>query len=538
MDELSWNGLVTRESRIDRAIVGALRGRDLSGFEIWRWLGEETGTAGLFTETNLYPTLYRLEAEGLLQSNWREGDRIRRTYRLTARALELAEEHDWPAIAFRGDPTAAGAADRADRRPASPDPEAGVWVMPPRNVASTPPPQPQAPGADRDDRNRSAAAAESGQAQGEADRPDRAALAAYAADLGANLDLPQIEVDRVRQEIADHLHDSAHALEQRGHDPEGAATEAMYRLGTPQDQAARIERAQQTPERLKRGIRRGAIELVAEMVLWLVLSSAALVLAPGVADIVIGLGRLAGAHLVVLRSAEWATNQVAAMLCVGAFAAGRMSLGRLTRASRHSDAALRRRWALAGGAAVLAFVLLLPGFEDALTVATLLLVPIAFVAGTYRPQHQNEGAYSIRGVVATVLIVAAVTLLPFGRLFAYDPNGTPDAPFAPGTSPVELTLFPLADGTFSYTTEGTIREVEVWPAATDGAFIIVDRSVTGPTLAAVRVVDFTKLPPYRQWWIVAVAVGPDRQRTALGVVIQTGASPRSSTALGWLISKL
>ena len=49
MDELGWDGRVTFESGIDDAIVGALRGQDLSGFEIWRWLGAEHGAPGKLT---------------------------------------------------------------------------------------------------------------------------------------------------------------------------------------------------------------------------------------------------------------------------------------------------------------------------------------------------------------------------------------------------------------------------------------------------------------------------------------------------------
>lgn len=132
MDELTWtSGLVTVESRTDRAIVGALRGRDLSGFEIWRWLGSDGGTFGLLTEPALYPTLYRLEAERLLQSDWHEGERTRRTYRLTATALKRAEDNGWPAIPFRGSSSPHGEAAHP-ARPASPDPEAGSWFVPPK----------------------------------------------------------------------------------------------------------------------------------------------------------------------------------------------------------------------------------------------------------------------------------------------------------------------------------------------------------------------------------------------------------------------
>jgi hypothetical protein len=57
MDEAGLNGPATGRALIDRAIVGALRGQNLSGFEIWGWLGSEADGPGRLTETNLYPTL-------------------------------------------------------------------------------------------------------------------------------------------------------------------------------------------------------------------------------------------------------------------------------------------------------------------------------------------------------------------------------------------------------------------------------------------------------------------------------------------------
>jgi hypothetical protein len=61
----------------------------------------------------------------------------------------------------------------------------------------------------------------------------------------------------------------------------------------------------------------------------------------------------------------------------------------------------------------------------------------------------------------------------------------------------------------------------------------------GPPVAGkVSGVDMAQLPPGRQWWVAAVVVGPDGQRTTQGVVIQTGASPKMSNALAWLIGHL
>ncbi len=538
MDELTWNSLVTVESRVDRTIVGALRGRDLSGFEIWRWLGAEQGTAGVLTETALYPTLYRLEAERLLQSDWHEGDRTRRTYRLTANALQKADENGWPALPFRATPTV-HAAPVQNARMASPDPEAGAWFVPPRSDPAqlaepawwSRLPAPTSDGG-RDGRR--------GAVTGSGADSRFAAVARYANDLGSALDLPRIDAGRVRQEIADHLTDSASMLRQGGTDEGQAATEAIDRLGDFRDLAARIGRAQQTKDRRDRAIRRGLLEFVGEIVLWLAVTAVPFAFGPGLADAVTALGQAVGLHLVVLGSAEWATNQMAALLCVGAFAAGRLSLGHAARISHHSDASIRKRWGVVGALAVLVIALLLPGCPDGLVVATLLAAPLAFVAGTLRPKHQNESAYTWRALATVAVFVAMVTLMPAARLFAYDPNGTPGAPLSQGVGPDRLTVFQFRDGTFGYELPGstTFADVEVWPASPEGLFIVPDRSAGGPTLSAVAGVDMAKLPPRPQWWIAAVVVGPDGHRTAAAVAIQTGNSPGLSNALSWLISRL
>jgi hypothetical protein len=582
MNQSGRDGPIVADAGTDRAIVDALRGQDLSGFEIWRWLGSAQRIPSRITEAHLYPTLYRLEAEGLLQSDWHAGERTRRTYRPTARALEGGDKPDWPPAGSRVNQGQFRATDRTARRLASPYPEAGSWSMP-RDTASTAlpvaptgaapvaplaagatasPPAPRAtppavPRADRPDERRPPAPTEPDPTSGESGRPGWAALAAYADDLGARLDLPRTERDRVRQEIADHLADSAQALEQHGYGSEVAASEAISRLGSPRDEATLIEQAEQSSGRLNRAIRRALFLLVAEMVLWLILSIVVLVVAPDVTGMVVSIGRLVGLHLAVLESAEWGTNQVAIMACLGAFAAGRLSMGMLARISRHGDAALRRPWAVGGAAGVLTLVLFLPGYQDGLTVATLLVAPVAFVAGTLRPRHANESAYSRRGAAAGILLVAIVTLLPCGRMFAFDPNATPGTPLAQGGGSVELTVFKTDSESCEYgvppSTGSGVVTVELWPASTDGPFIVVDRSATAATISVkpniansdttvapsgAQSVDFGKLPPYRQWWVVAVNTAPNGQRTALDVVVQTGAPPMFSNALSWLVSKL
>jgi len=514
MDESGPNGLVTVQSRVNRAIAGALRDRDLSGYEIWKWLGAEKGAYGLLAEADLYPTLYRLEAERFLRGDWHEGERTRRTYRSTSTALERAGENGRPALADR--------ANRRSDRPTSPDPESGSWFM-------SPDAEPAAPSAAKQ------------RSQDDGGDPERAAIGRFTDDLGAALDLPRVERMRVRHEIADHLADSVSALVLSGLEAGEATTEAIDHLGGARDLATRIERAVQTPDRRHRAVGRAAIELVGEIVLWLALSLAVLTVTPGIADLVTALGRLAGLHLIVLRTAEWATNQVAIMLSVGAFAAGRLSIGHLARIGRHRDATLRKPWALGGAAAVLVVALLLPGYQDPLVVATLLAAPVAFVAGTFRPQHVNESSYNLGGIAAAVMVVAAITFVPAGRTFAFDPNGTPGTPLAAGVAPGELTVNQLSDGTFAYALGSAGAEtytVELWPASREGPFIVVDGSVSGPAVVVKGSVDLAKLPPNEQWWVVAVATGSKGERTALAVVIQTGVSTDPGNALGWLLERL
>ena len=118
-------------------------------------------------------------------------------------------------------------------------------------------------------------------------------------------------------------------------------------------------------------------------------------------------------------------------------------------------------------------------------------------------------------------------------------------------------MFETDSGSYEYgvpPSSGTgVVTVELWPASTEGPFIVVDPSATAAAIsvkpgipnsdttvapAGAQEVDLTKLPPYRQWWVVAVDTAPNGQRTALDVVVQTGASPTLSNALGWLVSKL
>jgi hypothetical protein len=138
--------------------------------------------------------------------------------------------------------------------------------------------------------------------------------------------------------------------------------------------------------------------------------------------------------------------------------------------------------------------------------------------------------------------VAIVSLLPGVRMFAYDPNGTPGAPLAAGRDSIELLVTQPTEGSYNYevpapTTAGIVS-VELWPATTSGPFIVVDPSATRPTLKDAQGVNFANLPQVKQWWVIAVATAQNGERTVLAMAIQTGATPRPSSVLGWLLSHL
>ena len=539
MAVLNPNGSATSGSRVDSAILAMLRGQDLAGFEIWRRLGSELHTAGLLAEPDLYPTLYRLEASGQLRSDWQEGERTRLKYRLTAVGTEIAEKGGGPPVATETVPGRSTMVD-STRSNAS-DPEADLE----RPAAS--------PDDDPNDHE-----------------PNSLAITRYSDELGAALDLPLQHANRVGGEIADHLADSVRALQATGLDASVATTQAIGNLGSVAGLADRIERAQQTRARLRRGIRAAIHSLVDEVILAFVLSVLVImVLAPTAADFVVGLAKVLGGHVTVLRPGPWAINQLALVLCVGAFSAGRISMGHLARISRHRDATLRARWAVSGAAALLLLALLFPGFEDALTVATMLAIPVCFVAGTFRPSQKGRRSYSIRGVVAATLVVLVVMLLPGVRTFAYDPTSIPGTTVAPSEASVQLIWAQVQDGTIGYQVPpysgSGVVTVELWPATTGGPFILIDKSATAPAISVApgiagadasssptdtasgsttaapgvgQTVDFTKLPAHDQWWTVLVVTSPDGTRTARDVEIQTGLDSFPTSALNWILSKI
>ena len=66
-------------------VLALLEERERHGYEIGKLIDERSDGTITFHVTSLYPTLYRLEAKGMIDGRWVEkaGQRRRRYYRLT-----------------------------------------------------------------------------------------------------------------------------------------------------------------------------------------------------------------------------------------------------------------------------------------------------------------------------------------------------------------------------------------------------------------------------------------------------------------------
>ena len=72
------------------------------GYEIIKVVNQRTNGAFEWKEGTLYPCLHRLEADGLIQSEWQtaENGRKRKYYALTRKGLSLLEEKSTEWVSF------------------------------------------------------------------------------------------------------------------------------------------------------------------------------------------------------------------------------------------------------------------------------------------------------------------------------------------------------------------------------------------------------------------------------------------------------
>jgi DNA-binding PadR family transcriptional regulator len=89
------------KGNVDALLLAAVRDGEAHGYGIVETVRTRSEGAFHLAEGTVYPALYRLERQGLLESRWQEvAGRRRRLYRLTARGQQaLAERRaEWAAF--------------------------------------------------------------------------------------------------------------------------------------------------------------------------------------------------------------------------------------------------------------------------------------------------------------------------------------------------------------------------------------------------------------------------------------------------------
>jgi DNA-binding PadR family transcriptional regulator len=496
------------DARIVRAIVGALREHDLSGFEIWRWLGVVRGAMGALDEAGLYPVLYRLEEEGLILGSWREDPRPRRMYRLTVQGLREAESHGWGAVAYR----------RADRdRTASPDStDDWAWIDP-----------------------------ASGTQAGESAATESAGAALVDAYLGRLLNSLRLSVfhrNDVRHEISDHIAASAARLRAEGTDPLEASEKALAGLGPPEELAREIDAAQLTSGRLGGGVRwaSGIAMFTAMAVLALVFATlelAAPILTPVIVELVGGFGiRLHAADV-----PYWHAQEVGLAGCVGAFLAARQTMPLLAKRSRRAEPFVWQIWAVTGAVPLAIGAVLIQASLDPLAAAALLAIPAGWVAGTLRPVALDGSLISTRWALLAAAVIVALTWLPGFRVWIYQPaTSAGGPPYAEQQVPIEWAnrSDPLDWQAGVSLPEGwTDPRLEFRPAVTGGLFIGPDPGAGGPIVVPEQAqLSPADLRGAADWWVTVTAVGPDGSRYTVATEVRSRARIHyRGTILGWLM---
>jgi transcriptional regulator len=88
------NDTELKKGSAETLILALLSEQQLHGYGIAKRIEEKSEGALQFHVTSLYPILYRLERQGLVQSNWQqpEGGRRRRYYELTPAGEAMLRE--------------------------------------------------------------------------------------------------------------------------------------------------------------------------------------------------------------------------------------------------------------------------------------------------------------------------------------------------------------------------------------------------------------------------------------------------------------
>jgi hypothetical protein len=366
----------------------------------------------------------------------------------------------------------------------------------------------------------------------------------YLARLEAGLRLCGPQRNAVRSEIADHLQDRSADLLKAGLEEPDAGATAMAGLGPPETLAESISRAQLTRRRLLAGIPPAAYLGTFAAALGTAAGVGCILATPLATRLLTSLALLVNIHLYVPETGEWRAQLLLAGLWVGAFMAGRVSLPRLANETRRLEASIARGWSLGGGLLLLLLVLLDPVQLDPTTVIGLLGVPVAFVAGTWRYQKVGDDPTSRKGAVAAAAILLIFVLMPGVRTWAYDPAARGGPIPAPATASAGSVSWDHANGYWLASVQGVDPavwhdvQVELWPAARQGPFIVPDPSASVPLLTSGpdRVLPSSVPNPPADFWVAVTAVGGDGQRRTIHAEVhQSDRATRVTGLLSWLL---
>jgi DNA-binding PadR family transcriptional regulator len=506
----------TLDTRITRAIVGALRAHDLSGFELWQWLGPVQGSEVVLNEPDLYPTLYRLEAEGLLAGAWSEEGGTRRLYRITPAGLALAERHGWGMVAARS--RRGGARREADE---TGEPE---WTW----------------------RSQQEIALEM---LGE-DEPEYAALEAYVARLDEALPLADFHRHDVDAEIGDHLAATVARHRAEGKQTREAVELAIAGLGSARELARDIAAAQLTRKRLNSGLRWGsAVGMLTSLYTLAMALCVAFFATPVVADGLVSVARSVGLHLFAPGTAEWRSEQLAVCGWIGAFVGARRSLPQFALKSRRSERLSWQLWAVAGIFLLMPTILLFPFRMDGFAVLTMFGIPVAWALGARHPTALYGETITARGLAIALLVAVPVLLAPGARVWVYDAASAPQhgSPFQAGV-PVSATwqgepgeMTGRMDISLAAAPGWSEPRLELWPAVERGVTIAPDPNATAPeaTFFSGEYLDLAaQAHDVPTWWLAITAQGPDGQRHTIESRLHVGWRRHGLTnVLGWLIGR-
>lgn len=481
----------TLDDRIVRAIIGAVREKDRSGYEIWRWLGATHGSHGAeLNEANLYPTLHRMEAQRLIRAEWDEGEKTRRLYRVAAKAAILADRHGWPPLAH----------------PMTSDPVSEEMAQDNANATNALPSD----------------------------------AAEYIVRLEGALTLSDDCRSDVRNEIRDHLEDSSNGYERAGRSPEEAEKLAIRGLGSPELLASRIVKEQLTRRRLVSGSGSAIVSALFGATIGILAAGVAIFAAPLLGRVLVNAVATLGLHLYLPDTPEWHSQQIGLIAAFAAFFAARRSTPLASQWTRRSVRAIKAGWALCGAILLMTVALLLPASLDPLVAVAYLAIPVAWALGTWRCQEPGDDLISRRGVLRVAPVIALLLFLPGMRTWYFSPSTPVSAPLPAATSDASIFVDPMNNTLRVSGIDGwSDIKIEGWAAARQGLEVTPDMTRPDSVFEATPDHGFTlsDLPGSdNDWWLVLTGVGSDGARHNLGVALLPSNRPIHLQSLyGWLV---